>query len=88
MLRCHSLQALQEIDQGAAHAFAFDVMKGCTKSEALGSRQESSQVHPRGNTLTIPRRVAIEEIGYGTLNIAASFSTVLTLTRLMPLSYF
>jgi hypothetical protein len=38
MLRCHSLQALQKIDDRAAHGFAFNVLKGCTKSEALGSR--------------------------------------------------
>jgi len=31
MLRCYSLQALQEIDYGDAHGFAFDVLKGCTQ---------------------------------------------------------
>jgi hypothetical protein len=64
MPRCHSLQALQEIEYGAAHGFALDVLKGCTKSEALGSRQESSQIHSRALTLTILRRLAIEEVGY------------------------
>ena len=65
MLHCHSLQALQEIDHRASHGFAVDVLKGCTKSEALGSRQKSRQVHPRAITLTVFRRVASEEVGYG-----------------------
>jgi hypothetical protein len=35
MLRPHPLQ---EVDHGAAHGLAFDVLKGFKESESLGSR--------------------------------------------------
>jgi hypothetical protein len=62
MLRRHPLQ---EVDHGAAHGLAFDVLKRCTESESLGSRQESNQIHLRAMTLSVVGRVVIEEVGYG-----------------------
>jgi hypothetical protein len=62
MLRPHTLQ---EADHGTTHGLAFDVLKGFTKSETFGSRQESRQIDLRAMTLTIVGRVAVKEVGYG-----------------------
>ena len=56
---------LQEVDHGAARGLAFDVLKGCTESESLGSRQESSHVCPTLITLIVLGRAVTEEVGYG-----------------------